>query len=157
MLAVIWHSRTGAGRSLAEAVHEGAGALSRLIAAEDTRPPDLLDAQGYVFVCPENLGSMSGMMKDMFDRCYYPLLGRVEGRAYATVIVAGSDGRGAQAQLDRIVNGWRLRRAAPELIVNLSAQTPERILAAKSVSPAALAECRELGMALAEGISMGIF
>ena len=49
-------------------------------------------------------------MKEMFDRCYYPLLGRIEGRPYATLIAAGSDGRGAQAQIDRIVTGWRLRR-----------------------------------------------
>ena len=33
-----------------------------------------------------------------------------QGRAYATVISAGSDGTGAQRQIDRIATGWRLRR-----------------------------------------------
>ena len=48
-------------------------------------------------------------MKEMFDRCYYPCLGKLEGRPYATIICAGSDGENAQRQLDRIATGWRLR------------------------------------------------
>lgn len=128
-----------------------------LIAAEDTRPDAMLVASGYLFVCPENLASMSGFMKEMFDRSYYPLLGRIEGRPYATAIAAGSDGRGAQAQIDRIVTGWRLKRVAEPLIVNMGAQTPEEILAEKQVPQAALDRCRELGAALAEGLRLGIF
>jgi multimeric flavodoxin WrbA len=100
---------------------------------------------------------MSGAMKEMFDRSYYPLLGQIAGRPYATLIAAGSDGQGAQAQLDRIVTGWRLRRVAEPLIVNLAAQTPEAILAPKIVPAAALAQCRELGAALAAGIELGVF
>lgn len=157
MLAIIWHSRTGAAQALAQAVHEGAGTASRLIAAADACPQDLLDAQGYVFVCPENLAAMSGLMKEMFDRCYYPALGRIEGRPYATVIAAGSDGQGAQRQIDRIVTGWRLKRVAEPLIVNLGAQTPAQIMAAKTVPERALVQCRDLGAALAEGLSLGIF
>jgi NAD(P)H-dependent FMN reductase len=157
MLAIVWHSRTGAAEALARAAHEGAGEGARMIAAAEAKPEDLLDARGCLFVCPENLGSTTGAMKEMFDRCYYPLLGRVEGRAYATAIAAGSDGRGAQAQIDRIVTGWRLRRVAEPLIVNLGAQTPEAILAPKQVPPADLQACRDLGAAFAEGLALGIF
>ena len=157
MLAIFWHSRTGAARSLAEAVHRGAGNASRLIFAPDAGPQDLLDADGYVFACPENLGTMSGLMKDMFDRCYYPLLGRIEGRAYATVIAAGSDGQGAQAQIDRIVTGWRLRRGSPPLFGNPCARRPGEILSRKIVGGGAPGKYRELGQALAEGLSMGMF
>lgn len=162
MLAILWHSRTGAARAMAEAAFEGAGGVAddgraRLIAAADASPDDLLAAHGYLFVCPENLGSTTGMMKEMFDRCYYPLLGRVEGRPYATAIAAGSDGRGAQAQIDRIVTGWRLKRVAEPLIVNLGAQEPEQILAMKDVPAADLARCRDLGEAMAEGLALGVF
>src|SRR3546814_9393780 len=66
-------------------------------------------------------------MKEMFDRCYYPCLGQLEGRPYATIICAGSDGENAQRQLDRIATGWRLKRVADRVIVNTAAQTPEAI------------------------------
>lgn len=156
-IVIAWHSRTGASEAMARAVAEGAGATGVLVAAADAGPELLLRAAGYVFVGPENLGALSGAMKEMFDRCYYPLLGQVEGRPYATAIAAGSAGQGAEAQIDRIVTGWRLRRVADSLIVNLGAQTPEAILAAKVVPDADLARCREMGMAMAEGIRLGIF
>lgn len=142
---------------MARAAHAGAGEGARLIGAEDATPADLLSAGGFLFACPENLGTMSGVMKEVFDRCYYPLLGRIEGRPYATAIAAGSDGRGAQAQIDRIVTGWRLRRVADPLIVNLGAQTPEAILAPKQVPAAELQRCHDLGAALGEGLRLGVF
>lgn len=157
MLAIIWHSRTGASEAMARAALAGAGESARMLAAEGARAEDLLDAGGYLFVCPENLGATTGAMKEMFDRCYYPLLGRIEGRPYATAIAAGSAGQGAEAQIDRIVTGWRLRRVADSLIVNLGAQTPEAILAPKIVPKEALAECGDLGAALAEGLRLGVF
>lgn len=157
MLLIVWHSRTGAARAMANAAHDGAGGDAGMMAAADVQPEALLAAEGYLFVCPENLASMSGEMKEMFDRCYYPLLGKVEGRPYATAIAAGSDGSGAQAQIDRIVTGWRLRRVADPLIVNLAAQTPEAILAPKTVPQDDLQRCRDLGEALGEGLRLGVF
>ena len=161
-LVIVWHSRTGASEALARAALAGAGAAgagcaARLLAAEAVAPADLLAADGYLFACPENLGTMSGAMKEMFDRCYYPLLGRVEGRPYASIVSAGSDGHGAQAQLDRIVTGWRLKRVAEPMIVNLAAQTPEAILAPKIVPAPALDAARAQGQALAAGLAMGVF
>lgn len=159
MLLIVWHSRTGAARAMAEAALRGAageGAV-RSCAAEDAAPADLLAAQGYLFVCPENLGSMTGTMKDFFDRTYYPLLGRIEGRPFATAIAAGSDGAGAERQIERIVTGWRLRRIAEGLIVNLGAQTHEAILAAKTVPPPLLQKCHDLGQSFAAGLAMGAF
>ena len=100
---------------------------------------------------------MTGAMKEMFDRCYYPVLGRIEGRAYATIIAAGTDGEGAQRQIDRIATGWRLRRVSEPLIVRTGAQTPEAIMAAKAPPDHALSEARALGEAMAEGLRQGIF
>jgi len=142
---------------MAEAAHDGAGEHALLLRAEEAGPEQLLAAAGYLFVCPENLASMSGAMKEFFDRCYYPLLGRIEGRPYATAIAAGSDGRGAQAQIDRIVIGWRLRRVAEPLIVNLGAQSHEAILAEKTLATESLAQCSELGAAMGEGLRLGVF
>ena len=152
---VIWHSRTGASEAMARAAAEHE--LSRLLRAEDVIADDLLNAAGYLFVCPENLAAMSGAMKEMFDANYYEVLGKVEGRPYATIIAAGSDGEGAQRQLDRIATGWRLKRVAEPMIVNFSAQTPEAILAPKTPTDEVLATCRELGAGMAEGIILRIF
>jgi hypothetical protein len=156
-LLVAWHSRTGASHAIATAAAEAAGDAAQLMRAGEVEPRDLLSAAGYLFVCPENLASMSGEMKEMFDRCYYPVLGRIEGRPYATAIAAGSDGDGAQRQIDRIATGWRLRRVADPLIVNTAAQTPEAILAPKILTGMQLKAARELGASLAEGVRLGIF
>ena len=160
-LLIIWHSRTGTSEQLAAAAFKGAGEDagegSRLLRACNATPDDLLAAGGYLFCCPENLASLSGEMKEMFDRCYYPVLGRIEGRPYATLIAAGSDGEGAQRQLDRIATGWRLKRVTDPWIVKTDAQEPEEILAPKTVSDSERARAAELGAALAEGIAQGIF
>lgn len=156
-LLIAWHSRTGTSEALAKAALEGAGDLAEMIEASEVREEHMLAARGYLFACPENLATMSGMMKEMFDRLYYPVLGKIEGRAYATIIAAGSDGEGAQRQLDRIATGWRLKRVADPMIVNTDAQTPERILAPKTVSQRDLQLARDIGEGLAQGLDAGIF
>jgi multimeric flavodoxin WrbA len=100
---------------------------------------------------------MAGRMKDFFDRCYYPALDRINGRAYATLVCAGSDGENAARQIARIATGWRLRSVADPVIVCTHAQTPEAILAAKIITSADLDRCRELGAAMANGLALGIF
>lgn len=142
---------------MAEAAAAGAGAAALLVSASDTLPEMLLAAGGYIFCCPENLGSMSGLMKEMFDRAYYPVLGQIEGRPYATLIAAGSDGEGATRQIDRIATGWRLRRVVEPCIVNLAAQIPEAITAPKIVPDESLDQCHDIGAAMAEGLRLGLF
>lgn len=156
-LVIVWHSRTGAAAAMARAAADGAGAGAVLVAADEVDAVLLASADGYIFCCPENLGSMTGAMKEMFDRLYYPLLGKVEGRPYATLIAAGSDGSGATRQLDRIAAGWRLRRVAEAAIVNLGAQTPEAIAAPKHVPDRWLSQCHDLGAAMMEGLRLGVF
>lgn len=160
-LLIVWHSRTGGARQMARAALTGAcrdrPGQARLLACEDVTPADMLAAQGYLFVCPENLAAMSGAMKEFFDRAYYPLLGRIEGRAYATAIAAGSDGEGATRQIDRIATGWRLRRVAEPLIVNFTASSAEAIMRDKVLAEADRAVCAAMGQVLAEGLAIGIF
>ena len=78
-LLIAWHSRTGGSEALARAAAEGAG-HAKLVAAADVTPDALQAANGYLFIGPENLAALSGAMKEMFDRCYYPCLARLEGR-----------------------------------------------------------------------------
>jgi len=160
-LLIVYHTLTGGSRQMAAAAHRGALAetsvLTRLLPAHEAGPADVLGADGYIFVTPENLAAMAGMMKDFFDRCYYAALDRVAGKPYITLICAGSDGSNAVRQIDRICTGWRLRPAADAIIICTHAQTPEAILAQKTLGQTELRRCEEAGAALAAGLSLGVF
>ena len=158
-LLIVYHSRTGGTEQMAKAAFEAARAETEtvLMRAEDTSPEDLIRADGYIFAGPENLAALSGTMKEFFDRSYYPVLGKLEGRPYAHLICAGSDGENAARQLARIATGWRLKAVQPPLIVNTQAQTQAEILAPKTISEPDLNKCREIGAALAAGLSLGVY
>lgn len=159
-LLMVWHSRTGTARQMAQAAARGAQDIAQQLAAEkrlqiiskeahETQAADLLQADGYVFCAPENLASLSGQMKEFFDRNYYPVLDQLNGRPYVLMISAGSDGSAATRQAERICTGWRLAQAAPSLIVNTDAQTPQAILAPKTLTAQNQADCAEAGGLLA--------
>ena len=160
-LLVVYHTMTGGTEQMAQAAVQGArdepGVHVRLLRAPEAGPDDVLGADAYLFATPENLASMAGLMKDFFDRCYYAALDRVNGRPYAAMVCAGSDGQNAVRQIDRIATGWRLRSVAPALIVCTHAQTPEAIARPKTIGVEDLAQCRELGAALATGLALGIY
>ena len=158
-LLIVFHTMTGGSQQMAAAARRGAAEHEvnvRLIPAREAQAEDLLQADGYVFVTPENLASMAGVMKDFFDRTYYAVLERIIGRPYATLVCAGSDGSNAVRQIERICTGWRLRPAAEPLIVCTHAQTPEKILAPKTIGGDDLERCAEIGAALAAGLALGI-
>jgi flavodoxin len=160
-LLIVYHSTTGGTRQMVEAAARGAAleptVRVRLLSAPMAQAADLLEADGYIFGTPENLAAISGLMKDFFDRTYYPALARINGRPYATLICAGSDGHNAARQVERIATGWRLKAVADPLIVCTHAQTPKAILAPKLIRPDDLKRCEELGAALAAGMSIGVF
>ncbi|MBL0408280.1 flavodoxin family protein [Microvirga aerilata] len=160
-LLIVYHSMTGGTRQMVEAAARGAASEPtvrvHLLPAPAAQAADLLEADGYIFGTPENLAAMAGFMKDFFDRTYYPALDRISGRAYATLICAGSDGHNAARQVERIATGWRLKPIADPLIVCTHAQIPEAILAPKIIGSDDLKRCEELGAALAAGMSIGMF
>jgi multimeric flavodoxin WrbA len=160
-LLIVYHTMTGGTLQMARAAAAGAAAEAavqvRLLRAPQAEAADVLGADGYVFATPENLAAMSGLMKDFFDRCYYGVLDRIEGRPYASLVCAGSDGSNAVRQIERIATGWRLKAVAPALIVCTHAQTPEAILRPKQIDAPDLQRCEELGAALATGLAMGVF
>lgn len=161
ILLIVYHSMTGGTRQMAEAVQAGAaaegGLTVRLLHAAQAGPTDVLAADGLVFATPENLAAISGPLKDFFDRSYYAALDRLNGRPYACLVCAGSDGHNAVRQIERIATGWRLKPVAEALIVNTHAQTPEAILAPKVIGEEDLARCHALGESLAAGLALGVF
>jgi multimeric flavodoxin WrbA len=160
-LLIVFHSMTGGARQMAEAAARGAAAerdvTVRLVNAAQAGPEDMLEADGYVFVTPENLAAMSGRMKDFFDRSYYTVLERIAGRPYAALVCAGSDGTNATRQIERICTGWRLKSVSEPVIVCTNAQTPEAILAPKTIPLEDLRRCEDIGAAIAAGLALGVF
>lgn len=160
-LAIIWDSMTGGSKALAVAAADGAQQNSDIkvqcVSAQSACAADLLESDGYLFVFPENLSAISGAMKAYFDRVYYPCLGQIEGRPFAIIVCAGSDGSNAVRQAERIATGWRLKKIADSMIVCTHAQTPQAILAPKTISDAARVAAGALGAAMAEGLTIGLF
>jgi len=172
-LLVVYDSVTGGARQMAWAAAQGAvdcaaegenggagsapGVTCRLLHADDATPDDVLAADAYLFVSPEMLAALSGRMKSFFDRAYYPALDRLQGRPYAVLVCAGSDGENAVRQIERIATGWRLKAVAAPIIVCTHAQTPEAIAAPKTIGPDDLRRCEEVGATLAAGLAMGVF
>ncbi len=70
-LLIVYHSRTGGAQQMAQAVQAGAVSAGapvavRLLQAQVAQPQDLLQAQAFVWACPENLAAISGEMKEFF-------------------------------------------------------------------------------------------
>ena len=148
-LLIVYHSQSGATETLMHAVLQGAeldGSVEiRMLRAMEATVSDLLWCEAVIFGSPENLGYLSGGMKDFFDRTFYPAQDAAMNLPYSVVISAGNDGSGALRQLQRIVLGYPMRCVTEPLILT------------GEVNEDYLAKCRELGEAMAAGMSMGIF
>ena len=167
-LLLVYHSRTGFASSMADALELGAREAAEAmecslfvdrVAASNATSKDVLGADGYLFCAPENLATVSGEMKEFFDRCYYDCFewekgkgdadetSALLGRPYGLAIAGGSDGEGARRQVERICTGWRLRNVSDSIVErNGLAQTAENILAhGKRCSPEAAERCKQLG------------
>lgn len=163
-LLIVWHSRTEAAHQMAQAMAQGARQTALALEAPievtlrgalDANAEEMLDAQGYLFCAPENLGALSGEMKAFFDRRYYDVLDRVGGRPYGLAVSAGTDGQGAVAQATRICTGWRLRKIAEPLVIRFAADTPQAIWATKTLSDDARTQCETLGGLMAATLLLG--
>jgi len=148
-LLIIYHSQSGNTAQLAQALRCGCQAEAevetKLSTAFAANVENLLWADGLLLGTPENFGTMSGALKDFFDRTYYPAEQHQLNLPYALFISAGNDGTGAVREIDRIVSGYPMKKIAPPLIVK------------GAINRDHLQQCEEFGLSMATGLAMGIF
>lgn len=113
-------------------------------AALEAEPDDIRGCDAIILFTTENLGYMSGALKDFFDRCYYPVLEEKQGLPCAIVIRAGFDGTGTRRALETILTG--LRWKIVQDIKTLKGEWQE----------AFIGQAEEVGMYMAAGLEAGI-
>jgi len=148
-LLIVAHAPSDNTRALRCAVERGARSETdiavHVAAPLEAGPDDVLAAQAIILGTTENLGYMSGALKDFFDRSYYPCLEKTQGMPYALYIRAGSDGTGTRRGVETIATGLRWRAVQEPLICR------------GAWDEAFAAQCEELGAAMAAGLAAGIF
>lgn len=150
-LLIVAHAPSPNTRQLRDAALDGAreggdGGVEILYRPPlEAGPEDVLNADGILLGTTENLGYMSGALKDFFDRTYYGVLEQKQGLPYGLFIRAGMDGTGTRRAVESIATGLRWKPIQDPIILRGVWQTefPE--------------ECRNLAMMMAAGLDAGIF
>ncbi|MBE0463089.1 flavodoxin family protein [Halomonas colorata] len=149
-LLIIAHAPSENTQKMLEAVINGAtnpdveNVQVRSLTPLETQPDDINAASAIILGTTENLGYMAGLMKDVFDRCYYPCLDKTEGLPFAFYVRAGHDGTGTQRAIESITKGLRWRLVQDPFICRGDFQA------------GFIDQCEELGLAMAASLEAGI-
>lgn len=150
-LLIVAHAPSPNTRKLVDAVLRGArhadidNVETRWLPPLEAGPDDVRRADGIVLGTTENLGYMSGALKDFFDRSYYPVLEEKQGLPCAVYIRAGHDGTGTRRALESILTGLRWRLVQDILLCRGDWQD------------SFVEQCEELGLTMAAGLDAGIY
>ena len=150
-LLIVSHAPSPNTLTLRDAVARGAGHEDienvevTVLAPLDAGPDDVLACDAIILGTTENLGYMSGALKDFFDRSYYPCLEKTQGLPFAYYIRAGHDGTGTQRAIESITTGLRWK------------VVQEPLLCRGEYRDEFEEQCRELGMYVAASLDAGLF
>lgn len=120
------------------------GVELRVLTPFEAVADDVLWSDAVVLGTTENLGYMSGALKDFFDRTYYTCLDRTEGKPYALYIRGRHDGTGTRRGVESIATGLRWRMVQAPLILRGDWQE------------SFVAQCEELGALMAASLDAGV-
>lgn len=149
-LIVISHAPSENTKNMLEAVMTGANKVeaasvdTKFIAPLNTHPSDIMNAQAVIIGTTENLGYMAGLIKDVFDRCYYECLDHTQGLPFTFYVRAGHDGTGTKRAIESITTGLRWRLVQEPLIC--TGKFDEEFIR----------QCEDLGSTMAASLDAGI-
>ncbi|MGM0785919.1 MAG: flavodoxin family protein [Pseudomonadota bacterium] len=149
-LLIIAHTPSDNTKKMFEAVINGASDPEienvevQSLTPLETQPEDINSADAIILGTTENLGYMAGLVKDVFDRCYYPCLDKTQGMPFTFYVRAGHDGTGTRRAIESITTGLRWRLVQDPLICRGDFQEEF------------IAQCEELGLWMAASLEAGI-
>ena len=149
-LLLIAHAPSPNTERMVAAIQKGAnnpdvtGVEIRYCPPLEVKPADIISADALILGTTENLGYMSGLMKDVFDRCYYPCLEKTQGKAFTFFIRAGQDGTGTRKAIETITTGLRWRLVQEPLVCKGAFQEEF------------IGQCEDLGLSMAASLEAGI-
>lgn len=111
----------------------------------ETNSDDVEACDGIIIGTTENFGYMAGLIKDFFERIYYPCLESKQGLPLGLYIRAGEDGRGTRAGIEKITTGLRWKLISETLILR------------GKYRPDFKEQVAELAMTMAAGLDAEIF
>ena len=117
----------------------------RVLSPPEAASGDVDWCDGILIGTTENFGYMAGLIKDFFERIYYPCLETSQGKPVALYIRAGEDGRGTRESIGRITTGLRWKYVAEPLILR------------GKYDPAFREQAAELAEPIAAGLEAGVF
>lgn len=149
-LLIVAHAPSPNTLTLRNAVADGAchpdieSVEIKVLSPLEAGPEDVLACDAIILGTTENLGYMSGALKDFFDRSYYPCLDRTQGLPFAFYVRAGHDGTGTRRAIESITTGLRWRLVQDPLICRGEYQREFEI------------QCQELGLYMAASLDAGL-
>ena len=149
-LLVVAHAPSENTRILVDAVMDGAASVDApavetlWVPPLDAGPDDVLAADAVILGTTENLGYMSGALKDFFDRTYYGVIEQKQGMPYALYVRAGLDGTGTIRGVTSIVTGLKWREVQPPVLLK------------GEWNPAFAESAHELGATMATALDAGV-
>ena len=150
-LSIIGHVPSSNTLKLREAVLSGAKNIKSEKVHLNCKTPfeadaiDTLSADAIILGTTENLGYMSGALKDFFDRTYNKTIEKKEGLPCAIYIRAGMDGTGTRRAIESIISGQKWRLVQAPLIFRGEWKDDF------------VRQAQELGEAMCAGLDTGIF
>lgn len=149
-LLIVAHAPSENTRRLKDACLAGArhqdieGVAARWVPPLEAGPDEVLAADAVILGTTENLGYMSGALKDFFDRTYYAVIEEKQGLPYALYVRAGQDGTGTCRAVASIATGLRWKAVQDPLVCRGAWQEDF------------LGQVEELGMYVAAGLEAGV-
>lgn len=119
-LLVVYHTQSGNTQTLAKAIQEGGKKAEAQVVcklAVETSKKDFKWADAFAFGSPDYFSYMAGALKDLFDRVFYRVKGKVGGKPYGVFVTHGGGGTPAYESIRKIASSFGLKEKVKPLLI----------------------------------------